>query len=124
MVKKKEPTELITYLCTRCEWDFSRTDQDLATCTLCGKGDRLQEMRREPITPEAVETAMMQSMDKLMSGLKGAYDARAKNGETNDTDEIALLEMMAKTQNLQKTIEKSFAPRQRKPVIHAISIKI
>lgn len=127
--KKAQPKELITFLCTRCSWDFSRTEKDKPKCTLCGKNDRLQEVAREPVTPQALETAMMRSMDRLMTGLQGAYDSHqdqtkrgvpsgsrgtTRNEKKNDEEEILLLEAMVKAKNLQTHVEKAFGKKPGK----------
>ena len=121
--KKSPPKELITYLCSRCSWDFSRTENDKAKCTLCGKGDRLKEMARQAMSPQALEEAMMRSMDRLMTGLQGAYETHQsghdQRGHTardkkNDEEEILLLEAMVKAKNLQTHVEKAFGKTKKK----------
>lgn len=104
---KKTPTILITYLCTRCTWEFTRTELDKAKCTLCEKSDRLHEVKREPVTPQAVEAGMMRSIDRMMTSLEKAYEA-GKNEGMNDADEILLLEAMVKGKNLEKHVQKAF----------------
>lgn len=116
--KKAQPKELITFLCTRCRWDFSRTEKDVPKCTLCGKIDRLKEVGRQPMSQQALEGAMMRSMERLMTGLEGAYEAQQKQSQRgsstrgdekkNDDEEILLLEAMVKAKNLQKHVEKAF----------------
>ncbi len=121
--KKPAPTTLITYLCTRCSWDFSRTEKDKPKCTLCEKSDRLTEIKREPITPQAIEEGMMRSMDRLMTGLQGAYDTHqnqtqrassTRDQKKNDEEEILLLETMVKAKNLQTHVEKAFGRTVKK----------
>ena len=124
VAKKPQPTELITYFCSRCTWDFARSDLDAPTCTMCCKGDRLTEMKREPITPQAIEEGMMRSMDRLMTGLRGAYESGKKEGIADD-DEILLLEAMVKAKNLQEHVEKTFGMRvNKRPRIHGISMSL
>ncbi|NOS67593.1 MAG: hypothetical protein HOO67_04490 [Candidatus Peribacteraceae bacterium] len=119
--KKAQPKELITYLCTRCRWDFARTENDKPKCTLCGKTDRLKEIARQPMSPQALEGAMMRSMERLMTGLEGAYEAQQtqrgsstrEDEKKNDDEEILLLEAMVKAKNLQKNVEKAFGKGKR-----------
>ena len=116
--KKSSPKELIHYLCTRCTWDFARTDLDKPKCTMCEKGDKLQEIKREPMTPQALEAAMMRSMDRLMTGLQGAYDSHqegtpARDEKKNDEEEILLLEAMVKAKNLKTHVEKAFGKKRK-----------
>lgn len=129
MRKNPPPSELITFLCSRCQWDFSRTEKDKPKCTMCGKSDRLEEMKREPITPQAMEAAMMRSMDRLMTGLQGAYESHqngiqrghsAREEKKNDEEEILLLEAMVKAKNLQRNVEKAFGKtKKRKKSVRA-----
>ncbi len=120
--KKSQPKELITYLCTRCSWDFTRAENHTPICTLCKKKDCLQEIRREPFSPQAVEQGMMRSMERLMTGLKTAYESGKKEG-IPDNDEILLLETMVKAKNLEEELGKIFGPRKRGGV-HAVSISL
>ena len=130
--KKSSPQELITYLCTRCTWDFARTELDKPKCTLCGKNDKLQEIKREPVTPQALEAAMMRSMDRLMTGLQGAYETHQaghnQRGHTvhdtkNDDEEILLLETLVKAKNLEKHVGKAFGKsKPKKSRLHGISM--
>lgn len=109
--KKSPPTTLITYLCTRCTWDFSRTENDKPVCTICEKNDKLQEMKREPITPQTIEAGMMRSMERMMVSLEKAYDSGKKEG-IGDKDEILLLEAMVKAKNLKTHVEKAFGKKK------------
>ncbi len=111
--KKSPPTTLVTYLCTRCTWDFSRTELDKPTCTICEKNDKLQEIKREPITPQAIEAGMMRSMERMMVNLEKAYSAGKEEG-IGDQEEIMLLEAMVKAKNLQKHVEKAFGKGKTK----------
>ena len=111
--KKPKPTELITYLCTRCRWDFARTEDDKPSCTLCGQKDRLQELKREAISPQAMEAAMMRSMERLMGGLEKAYASGTEEG-MNDKEEIMLLETMVKAKNLEKQVKKAFGRKTKR----------
>ena len=122
-LKKSPPQELVTYLCTRCTWDFTRTEKDKPKCTLCGKIDRLTELKREPMTPQAVEAGMMRSMERLMTGLQKAYEARGEG--VTDEEEILLLEAMVKAKNLEKHVEKAFGRSvKKKRRVHGISMEI
>lgn len=121
--KNAKPGMLITYLCTRCRWDFARSEKDEPACTMCSKSDRLKELKREPMSQQALEIAMMRSMERLMTGLQGAYDAQQKQAEgasstrdekKNDEEEILLLEAMVKAKNLQKHVEKAFGKGKAK----------
>lgn len=120
--KQSPPAVLITWLCTRCTWDFSRTEKDKAVCTMCKKSDRLQEVKREPLTPQALEQGMMRSMERLMSGLQGAYEKGQKKG-INDEEEILLLETMVKAKNLKTHVRKAFSTKKN-PRMHVMSMKI
>ena len=132
MVSKKSPSkELVTYLCTRCTWDFARTDQDKPKCTMCEKSDKLQEISREPVTPQAMEAAMMRSMERLMTGLQSAYDTHQNDdqrGSSNrDEEEILLLETLVKAKNLEKHVGKAFGKnpgKKKSPRIHGLSISL
>src|SRR3989338_9078498 len=111
--KKSPPTQIICYLCTRCQWDFVRAETDAAKCTLCGKKDKLTEINRGPVTPQALEQGMMRSMERLLTGLAGAYDAHQRGAtdrdeKRNDEEEIFLLKAMVKAKNLQRYVEKAF----------------
>ncbi len=122
MVSKKTPAELITYLCTRCSWDFSRTEKDKAVCTMCKKADRLQEIKREPLTPQSLEQGMMRPVERLMSGLEKTYEDGVKKG-INDDEEILLLETMVKAKNLEAQVKKAFS-KKKNPRMHMVSMKI
>ena len=121
--EKRSPKHLVTYVCTKCRWELTRTELDKPKCTLCGKAECLEEIKREDLTPESLEAAMMKSVDTLMKNLEQAY--ASKEGEwKNDEEEVLLLEAMAKAKNLEKHVQKTFGPRGKKPHIHAISITI
>ncbi len=127
MPKKSKAAELVTYLCTRCAWDFSRASTAACQCSLCGKKDRVQEVKREPLTPQALEEGMMRSMDRLMAGLRKAYDARQQHpsaGATTDADDILLLETMVKAKNLEKEVSKMFQRGRKTGGMHTMKISI
>ena len=122
--KKPQPTALITYLCTRCLQDMLSADeiQDVV-CGLCGKGDCLNEVEREPLTPQTMEAAMMKSVEKMMTQLQKAYDT--KPADMKDDDEILLLQAMVKAKNLETHIQKVFgADKRKKPSVHQVRIKL
>lgn len=120
--KKPQPTQLVTYLCTRCLQECTRRDTDTdPECAVCETGAHLTEVDREPLTAEAMEAAMMKSVDRMMTSLTKAYDA----GNRSDDEEILLLEAMAKAKNLQKGIEKTFGKRTKKRGgVHHVRIDI
>lgn len=123
MASKKPPTELITYFCTRCNWDFARTENDTPRCTLCEKDDQLKELKREPITPQVIEAGMMRSMDRLMTSLQKAYDSGMKEG-MGDKEEILVLEALAKAKHLQEHVQKVFRKSTKKPRLHVQSVSL
>lgn len=67
----------------------------------------MQEIKREPITSQAIETGMMRSMERMMISLEKAYEAGREEG-IGDKEEIMLLEAMVKARNLQRHVEKAF----------------
>ena len=116
------PKELVTYLCKRCAWNFTRTEEGKPRCSMCGKGDRLTEVCREPLTPEALQVGLMRSVDRLMSNLQKAYEAR--EGEwRSDGEELLMLEALAKGKDLEQHVKKAFAPKKSKR-IHVASMSL
>lgn len=115
------PSELITYRCTRCQWEFSRTELQQPTCTVCAKGDCLDELKREPITPQVMEEGMMRSMEHLLTSLEKTY---AEAG-TSDENEELLLDAMSQTQDLQIHIHKVFnGSRKKTPRVHGVFLSL
>lgn len=70
----------------------------------------MQEIKREPITPQAIEIGMMRSMERMMISLEKAYEAGRGEG-IGDKEEIMLLEAMVKAKNLQRHVKKAFGKR-------------
>lgn len=67
---------------------------------------------------------MMRSMERLMTGLQGAYETSKKEG-IGDSEEILLLEAMAKAKNLEKHVQKAFGKNIKKKVrVHGTNMEL
>ncbi len=110
--KKPQPTELVTWMCTRCLQEMIYpNDKKKIVCGLCKKGDCMNIVAREPLTPQSMEAAMMKSVEKMIASLQKAYDTQP---EKTDDEEILLLEAMVKAKNLEKGIQKAFGKSSKK----------
>lgn len=90
---------------------------------MCGKNDRLEETLREPLTPESLEAGLMRSVDRLMGNLRKVYDARG--GEwRSDSEELLMLEALAKAKDLEAHVKKAFGHSKKKPRVHIASVSL
>ena len=89
---------------------------------MCAKSDRLAETHREPLTPEALQAGLMRSVDRLMSNLQKAYEAR--EGEWHDDgEELLMLEALAKGKDLEEHVKKAFGNKKNRRV-HIASLSL
>lgn len=100
------PRWMITYFCPRCSMDSGRTELDGPYCFFCQRTDGLTELKREPMSPEAVFERIKRSADRMVDNLRKAHGIAEEDWPKNEKEEMMLLEALAKGQDLQKSLEK------------------
>lgn len=104
---KKKPQFMIIYQCLKCGFDFGLTELDKPQCFYCDSTDQYIEIERKNLTPKAIADRLKQSTDRMMENLKKAYQNRPKEkaNDSKDDSEKMLLDILVKTQKLQKDIK-------------------
>ncbi len=79
-------------------------------------GDRVK-LRNVELTPQLLGTIIRTKVDRTMDALSKAWDLRP---EADQDTEDRLLEILAKTQKLQKEVKKAFSPSRMKSLEHSL----
>ena len=96
---------MVTYFCPRCSMDSGRTELDGPYCYFCERTDGLTELKREPMSREALFNRMKLSADRMMDNLRKAHGIAEKDWPKDEKEELMLLEALASGQDLQKSLQ-------------------
>lgn len=102
---RKKPKWMITYLCATCTFDSGRTELDGPWCFYCQNSEHLTEIKRVPMSPDAIAERLKISSDRMIENLLKAYNLSLKDWPDNLKEEMMLLKAMAHGKKLKDALK-------------------